>query len=60
VLGAIPLLRAAGHTVHAVTLTGVGERAHLLSADIRLRTHFQDAPDAAPRHAPGPARRPVA
>ena len=38
----IPLLRAAGHAVHAVTLTGLGERAHLLSAGIRLRTHFQD------------------
>ena len=38
----LPLLRAAGHVVHAVTLTGVGERAHLLSADIRLATHIQD------------------
>jgi pimeloyl-ACP methyl ester carboxylesterase len=38
----LPLLRAAGHAAHAVTLTGVGERAHLLSADIRLATHFQD------------------
>ncbi len=38
----LPLLRAAGHTVHAVTLTGVGERAHLLRADIRLRTHIDD------------------
>ena len=25
----LPLLRAGGHEVHAVTLTGVGERAHL-------------------------------
>ena len=38
----LPLLRAAGHAAHAVTLTGVGERAHLLSADIRLATHIQD------------------
>jgi pimeloyl-ACP methyl ester carboxylesterase len=38
----LPLLRAAGHAVHAVTLTGVGDRAHLLSVDIRLSTHFQD------------------
>jgi pimeloyl-ACP methyl ester carboxylesterase len=38
----LPLLRAGGHAVHAVTLTGVGERAHLLSADIRLSTHIQD------------------
>jgi pimeloyl-ACP methyl ester carboxylesterase len=35
-------LRAAGHAVHAVTLTGVGERAHLLSPDITLRTHIAD------------------
>jgi pimeloyl-ACP methyl ester carboxylesterase len=35
-------LRAAGHAVHAVTLTGVGERAHLLSASIRLQTHIDD------------------
>ncbi|MFS8086980.1 MAG: alpha/beta fold hydrolase [Acidobacteriota bacterium] len=38
----LPLLRAGGHAAHAVSLTGVGERAHLLSADIRLRTHIQD------------------
>lgn len=37
-----PLLRACGHAVHAVTLTGVGDRAHLLSADIRLFTHITD------------------
>lgn len=35
-------LRAAGHEVHAVTLTGVGERAHLLSAGITLATHVAD------------------
>lgn len=38
----LPLLRAAGHDAYAVTLTGVGDRAHLLSAAIRLRTHIQD------------------
>ena len=38
----LPRLRATGHVVHAVTLTGVGERAHLLSKDIRLATHVQD------------------
>jgi pimeloyl-ACP methyl ester carboxylesterase len=38
----LPLLRAAGHAAHAVTLTGVGERAHLLSPQIRLATHLQD------------------
>jgi hypothetical protein len=35
-------LTAQGHRVHAVTLTGVGERAHLLTPDIRLSTHIQD------------------
>jgi pimeloyl-ACP methyl ester carboxylesterase len=37
-----PLLRAAGHDVHAVTLTGLGERAHLLSREVRLATHIAD------------------
>jgi len=32
----------AGHRVHAVTLTGTGERAHLLRPDITLETHIQD------------------
>ena len=35
-------LRAAGHEVHAVTLTGCGERRHLMRADISLRTHIDD------------------
>lgn len=35
-------LQAAGHRVHAVTLTGVGERAHLLSREITLETHIAD------------------
>jgi pimeloyl-ACP methyl ester carboxylesterase len=35
-------LRAAGHEVHAVTLTGDGERAHLLNPGITLRTHVDD------------------
>ena len=38
----LPFLRAAGHEAHALTLTGVGERAHLLSAQIRLHTHIDD------------------
>ena len=38
----MPALRAAKHDVHAVTLTGVGERAHLLSRDITLGTHIDD------------------
>lgn len=35
-------LRSAGHAVHAVTLTGDGERAHLLRPDITLDTHIDD------------------
>jgi pimeloyl-ACP methyl ester carboxylesterase len=38
----LPLLRAADHAAHAVTLTGVGERAHLLSREISLQTHISD------------------
>ncbi|MGL4188173.1 MAG: alpha/beta fold hydrolase [Sphaerotilus sulfidivorans] len=38
----LPGLRAAGHSAHAVTLTGVGERAHLLRPDLRLRDHIAD------------------
>ena len=35
-------LRAAGHEVHAPTLTGLGERRHLASADLTLDTHVED------------------
>ena len=35
-------LRAAGHEVHAVTLTGDGERAHLRHPAITLATHVAD------------------
>jgi pimeloyl-ACP methyl ester carboxylesterase len=35
-------LWAAGHRVFAVTLTGVGERAHLLSKTVTLDTHIAD------------------
>lgn len=35
-------LRAAGHRVATPTLTGLGERAHLLSRDIDLDTHITD------------------
>lgn len=38
----LPLLRQAGQLVHAVTLTGVGERAHLLSPEVGIDTHIQD------------------
>lgn len=37
-----PLLRAAGHTVFTPTLTGLGERSHLLTRDIDLDTHITD------------------
>jgi len=37
-----PRLRAAGHEVHTPTLTGVGERAHLLSPEVDLETHIAD------------------
>lgn len=36
------LLRAAGHEVFTPTLTGMGERSHLLSADVNLSTHIRD------------------
>ena len=35
-------LRAAGHEVYTPTVTGVGERVHLASPEIRLETHVQD------------------
>jgi thioesterase domain-containing protein len=38
----LPLLRSAGHEAHAVTLTGLAERAHLLRPEIRLKTHLDD------------------
>ena len=37
-----PHLRAAGHEVHAPTLTGLSERAHLLSPLVGLETHVED------------------
>ncbi len=36
------LLRQAGHDVYTPTLTGLGERAHLLRPDIDLETHIAD------------------
>lgn len=36
------ILRAAGHTVFAPTMTGLGERSHLLSPEVNLNTHIQD------------------
>jgi pimeloyl-ACP methyl ester carboxylesterase len=35
-------LTAKGHKVYTPTLTGLGERSHLLSKDIRLKTHIDD------------------
>ena len=35
-------LRRAGHDVHSLTLTGLGERAHLAHAGIDLDTHIRD------------------
>ena len=35
-------LRTAGHAVFTPTLTGMGERAHLLSKEIDLETHIRD------------------
>ncbi len=36
------LLRSAGHEVHAPTLTGLGERSHLLSPAVDLDMHIRD------------------
>ena len=36
------LLRQAGHEVYTPTLTGLGERAHLINRAIDLDTHIQD------------------
>ena len=36
------LLRQAGHEVYTPTLTGLGERAHLMGRTIDLSTHIQD------------------
>ena len=37
-----PPLRVAGHTVITATLTGLGERSHLLTPQIGLETHVSD------------------
>ncbi len=36
------ILRGSGHEVYAPTLTGLGERAHLLSKDVDLDLHVRD------------------
>jgi len=35
-------LRSRGHRAYAITLTGLGERRHLLRADVNLDTHVED------------------
>lgn len=37
-----PLLRAAGYEVFTPSLTGIGERSHLLAPHLSLRTHILD------------------
>src|SRR4051812_17697311 len=37
-----PRLRARGHDVHALTLTGMGDREHLGSAETTFATHVTD------------------
>src|SRR4029077_3608842 len=37
-----PVLRAAGHAVYAPTLTGLGERSHLLGPHVDLAMHIAD------------------
>ncbi len=37
-----PMLRTAGHDVYAPTMTGVGERSHLLSQHVDLEMHIRD------------------
>jgi pimeloyl-ACP methyl ester carboxylesterase len=36
------LLQAEGHVVYTPTMTGLGERAHLLNADVDLYRHIED------------------
>jgi pimeloyl-ACP methyl ester carboxylesterase len=38
----VPLLHERGHDVHAVTLTGMGERIHLASKEVGIETAIQD------------------
>ena len=38
----MPLLRVRGHDVYTPTLTGMGERSHLIGMEIDLDTHIRD------------------
>ena len=40
--GVAPLLRAAGHEVHAPTLPGLAERSHVAPAQVNLSSHIAD------------------
>lgn len=42
----VDALHAQGHRAHALTLTGLGERAHLMSPQITLETHVADVMQA--------------
>jgi pimeloyl-ACP methyl ester carboxylesterase len=42
----VQALATGGHRAHAVTLTGLGERVHLMSPAITLETHITDVADA--------------
>jgi len=45
-----PILRFAGHEVHAPSLTGMGDRSHLLRAEIDLETHIADVVNVLQAH----------
>src|ERR1700756_4116017 len=38
----VPVLEKAGHSAYPVTLTGMGERAHLATKDVGMETAVQD------------------
>ena len=38
----IPLFQKTGHRLYTPTLTGLGEKAHLLTPEVSLSTHIQD------------------
>lgn len=38
----VPLLRGKGHLVYAPSLTGLGDRSHLLTRGVNLYTHIRD------------------
>jgi len=42
----VQALTSQGHRAHAVTLTGLGDRAHLMSSAITLETHISDVVNA--------------